>query len=142
MKAMKQAASSGMMRGPRGGMYRIVGGKKVYGDAHITEPKFNVGGHMVTIGSQEHKKAIGELEQRAADLRKSKSGLAFAEHAMKTGLADVPGSQLRAAINAHYDKNPHVQKEHPNKMDFHGAVSAHMGDLIDAEAAMKAKKKK
>lgn len=51
MKAMKQAASSGMMRGPRGGMYRIVGGKKVYGDAHITEPKFNVGGHMVTIGS-------------------------------------------------------------------------------------------
>lgn len=139
MKAMKAAASGGMMRGPRGGMYRIVGGKKVYGDI---EPKFNVGGHMVTIGSQEHKKAIGELEQRATDLRKSKSGLAFAEHAMKTGLADVPGSQLRAAINTHYDKNPHVQKEHPNKMDFHGAVSAHMGDLIDAEAAAKAKKKK
>lgn len=31
MKAMKAAASGGMMRGPRGGMYRIVGGKKVYG---------------------------------------------------------------------------------------------------------------
>ena len=31
MKAMKQTANGGMMRGPRGGMYRVVGGKKVYG---------------------------------------------------------------------------------------------------------------
>ena len=35
MKAMKAAASSGMMRGPRGGMYRMVGGKKVYGAVSV-----------------------------------------------------------------------------------------------------------
>lgn len=33
MKAMRAAASGGMMRGPRGGLYRMVNGKKVYGNA-------------------------------------------------------------------------------------------------------------
>ena len=54
MKAMKQAASSGMMRGPRGGMYRIVGGKKVYGaskggDVHQKEAQ--AGKHTVHTAS-------------------------------------------------------------------------------------------
>lgn len=31
MQAMRQAAVGGTMRGPKGGVYRVVNGKKVYG---------------------------------------------------------------------------------------------------------------
>ena len=73
MKAMQQTASGGKMRGPRGGVYHMVGGKKVYGESpaeHVTEPKSNVAGQAVRIGSTEHKEATKRVEtikQRAKD---------------------------------------------------------------------------
>lgn len=54
MKAMKQAASGGMMRGPRGGMYRIVGGKKVYG----TGPSGGKTAHTPEFASKEYSAII------------------------------------------------------------------------------------
>ena len=116
MKAMRKAASGGEMRGPRGGVYRIVGGKKVYGHAQ------ELNGSSMSGARSEH-----------AKLRQSAYG--FANHAVANQLMDKP-AKLHAAINEHYDKNAHVRKEHPSREGFHRAVKSHVADFLhDAEGA-------
>ena len=97
MKAMKAAASGGMMRGPRGGMYRIVGGKKVYGGHPTSAPK-----PSVKVPDKHH---VDDKEERTAhDLLVQIGRPETKAHAMK-GFEGRSRNWSAADRHAHHEES-------------------------------------
>lgn len=123
MKAMKAAASSGgMMRGPRGGMYRMVGGKKVYG-GKVKKPESNGNVHQ-----QEAAKGKHTVRTAGRVLEGVPSHETGAYH-RATGTTNHPQF---LAIAAHHTADGQIAKQVAHGVGSvlaGGSVSAHVGKM-------------
>lgn len=114
---MRQAAAGGMMRGPKGGMYRVVNGKKVYGKKHISDHdrEAKAGSHTVHTASGRILRGVSSAET--------------ASYHKTMGTTDHPQYRAIAAHNT----TPAAMKGHAEsgfkKVAAGGSASAHVYDL-------------